>query len=64
MNEITQGIHGQILLEKKDLVKICSALPIKHDLRSNFLYNDALYELAGLHCRAQLRLLELGKLPA
>ena len=47
LNEITQGMHGKILLQKKDVVEICSALPIKHDLRSKFLYNDALYELAG-----------------
>ena len=33
-------MHGQILLEKNDVVEICSALPIKHDLRPNFLYND------------------------
>ncbi|KAK7751169.1 hypothetical protein SLS62_006853 [Diatrype stigma] len=47
LDEITQGLDGRILLKKEDVVNVCSALPIKHDLRSNFLYNNALYELAG-----------------
>lgn len=47
LDEITQGLDGRILLAKKDVVKVCNALPIKHDLRANFLYNNALFELAG-----------------
>jgi len=47
LDEITQGLDGRILIDKKDVVKVCSAMPIKHDLRSNFLYNNGLYELAG-----------------
>ncbi|KAJ2902099.1 hypothetical protein MKZ38_001008 [Zalerion maritima] len=47
LDEITQGLDGRILLPKKDVVKICNALPIKYGLRADFLYNNALYELAG-----------------
>ncbi|RYP09341.1 hypothetical protein DL765_008487 [Monosporascus sp. GIB2] len=47
LDEITQGLDARILLPKKDVGKICSALPVKHDFRSHFLYNNALYELAG-----------------
>ncbi|KAK2595108.1 hypothetical protein QQS21_007193 [Conoideocrella luteorostrata] len=47
LDEITQGLDGRILLPKKDVVSVCNAMPIKHDLRANFLYNNALYELAG-----------------
>jgi CubicO group peptidase (beta-lactamase class C family) len=47
LDEITQGLDGRILIDKKDVVKVCNAMPVKHDLRSNFLYNNGLYELAG-----------------
>ncbi|KAK0744942.1 beta-lactamase/transpeptidase-like protein [Apiosordaria backusii] len=47
LDEITQGLDGRILIDKKDVVKVCNAMPIKHDLRSGFLYNNGLYELAG-----------------
>ncbi len=47
LDEITQGLDGRILIPKKDIVKVCNALPIKHDLRTSFLYNNGLYELAG-----------------
>ncbi|KAK3290461.1 beta-lactamase/transpeptidase-like protein [Chaetomium fimeti] len=47
LDEITQGLDGRILIDKKDVVKVCNAMPAKHHLRSNFLYNNGLYELAG-----------------
>ncbi|KAK4244750.1 beta-lactamase/transpeptidase-like protein [Corynascus novoguineensis] len=48
LDEITQGLDGRILIDKKDVVKVCNAMPVKHNLRSNFVYNNGLYELAGL----------------
>jgi CubicO group peptidase (beta-lactamase class C family) len=47
LDEITQGLDGRTLIDKKDVVKVCNAMPIKHDLRRNFLYNNGLYTLAG-----------------
>lgn len=47
LDEITQGLDGRILIDKKDAVKVCRAIPSKHGLRSNFLYNNGLFELAG-----------------
>lgn len=47
LDEITQGLDGRILIDKKDVVKVCNAMPVKHNLRSNFLYNNGLYEPAG-----------------
>ncbi|KAI1323123.1 beta-lactamase/transpeptidase-like protein [Xylariaceae sp. FL0255] len=47
LDEITQGLDARILIPKQDLVQVCNALPVKHDLRTRFLYNNALYELAG-----------------
>ena len=47
VDEITQGLDGRILIDKKDVVKVCSAMPSKHGLRSSFLYNNGLFELAG-----------------
>ena len=47
LDEITQGLDGRILIDKNDMVKVCRAMPSKHDLRSNFLYNNGLFELAG-----------------
>lgn len=47
MDDITQGLDARILLPKKDVVRISNSLPIKHDLRTRFLYNNALFELAG-----------------
>ncbi|KAH8803312.1 beta-lactamase/transpeptidase-like protein [Xylogone sp. PMI_703] len=47
LDEITQGLDGRILIPKKDVVQVCNALPVKYDLRTNFLYNNALYALAG-----------------
>ncbi|KAI6090466.1 beta-lactamase/transpeptidase-like protein [Hypoxylon rubiginosum] len=47
LDEITQGLDARILIHKKDVVKVCNALPVKHDLRTSYLYNNALYELAG-----------------
>lgn len=47
LDEITQGLDARILIHKKDVVKVCNALPVKHDLRTHFLYNNAMYELAG-----------------
>ena len=47
LDEITQGLDSRILILKKDLVQVCNALPIKYDLRTSFLYNNALFALAG-----------------
>jgi CubicO group peptidase (beta-lactamase class C family) len=47
LDEFTQGLDARILLDKKDAVKVCGALPAKHRLRTKFLYNNALFELAG-----------------
>jgi len=47
LGEITQGLDGRILIDKKDVVKVCNAMLVKHDLRSSFLYNNGLFELAG-----------------
>ncbi|KAK0628899.1 beta-lactamase/transpeptidase-like protein [Bombardia bombarda] len=47
LDEITQGMDARILVDKKDVVKVSNALPAKHELRTNFLYNNALYALAG-----------------
>lgn len=47
LDEITQGLDGRILIDKKEVVNVCNAMPIKYGLRSNFLYNNGLYELAG-----------------
>lgn len=47
MDDITQGLDARILLPKKDVVAISNSLPIKHGLRTSFLYNNALFELAG-----------------
>ncbi len=47
LDEITQGLDGRILIPKKDVVEVCSSLPIKYSLRTDYLYNNALYELAG-----------------
>ncbi|KAI1378294.1 beta-lactamase/transpeptidase-like protein [Hypoxylon crocopeplum] len=48
LDEIIQGLDGRILVPKTNVVDVCNALPVKHDLRTNFLYNNAMYELAGL----------------
>ncbi|KAI9155595.1 Penicillin-binding protein [Paramyrothecium foliicola] len=47
LDEVTQGLDARILIDKKDVVKVCNALPIKHHFRTDFLYNNALFELAG-----------------
>jgi CubicO group peptidase (beta-lactamase class C family) len=47
LDEVTQGLDGRILVPKADVIRVCNGLPIKHDLRSRFLYNNAMYELAG-----------------
>lgn len=47
LDEITQGLSGRILIPKKDVVKVCSAMPIKHAFRTKFHYNNGMYELAG-----------------
>jgi CubicO group peptidase (beta-lactamase class C family) len=47
LDEITQGMDGRILIPKKNLIQVCNALPIKHDLRTGYLYNNAMYALAG-----------------
>ncbi|KAL7973019.1 beta-lactamase/transpeptidase-like protein [Trichoderma sp. SZMC 28014] len=47
LDEITQGLNGRILISKKDVVKVCSAMPIKHAFRTKFHYNNGMYELAG-----------------
>ncbi|KAI0145178.1 beta-lactamase/transpeptidase-like protein [Xylariaceae sp. FL1272] len=47
LDEITQGLDSRILIPKRDCVRVCEALPAKHELRSHFLYNNALYDLAG-----------------
>ncbi|KAM7210057.1 Beta-lactamase/transpeptidase-like protein, partial [Rhypophila decipiens] len=47
LDEITQGLDGRILIDKKEVVKVCNAMPVKHELRSSFLYNNGLFELAG-----------------
>ncbi|UKZ60428.1 uncharacterized protein TrAtP1_001708 [Trichoderma atroviride] len=47
LDEITQGMNGRILIPKKDVVKVCSAMPIKHAFRTKFHYNNGMYELAG-----------------
>lgn len=47
LDEIIQGMDGRILVPKSALVEVCNALPIKYGFRSNYLYNNALYELAG-----------------
>ncbi|KAL7959089.1 beta-lactamase/transpeptidase-like protein [Trichoderma compactum] len=47
LDEITQGLNGRILIPKKDVVKVCSAMPIKHAFRTKFHYNNGMYELAG-----------------
>jgi len=47
LDEITQGLNGRILIQKDDVIAVSNALPRKFDLRSNFLYNNALYALAA-----------------
>ncbi|KAI4869537.1 beta-lactamase/transpeptidase-like protein [Hypoxylon rubiginosum] len=47
LDEITQGLDGRILIPKKDVINVCNALPIKHNLRTSYVYNNAMYELAG-----------------
>lgn len=47
LDNIPQELDGRILLEKRDIVKVCNALLIKYDLRTNFLYKNALFELAS-----------------
>ncbi|KAK4446178.1 beta-lactamase/transpeptidase-like protein [Podospora aff. communis PSN243] len=47
LDEVTQGLDGRILIDKKDVVKVCNAMPVKNHLRSGFLYNNGLFELAG-----------------
>ncbi|KAI0102585.1 beta-lactamase/transpeptidase-like protein [Nemania sp. FL0031] len=47
LDEITQGLDGRILIPKDKVIQVCNALPIKHDLRAGFLYNNAMYALAG-----------------
>ncbi|KAK0641784.1 beta-lactamase/transpeptidase-like protein [Cercophora newfieldiana] len=47
LDEVTQGLDGRILIDKKEVVKVCNAMPIKNSLRSGFLYNNGLFELAG-----------------
>ncbi|KAK2592223.1 hypothetical protein QQS21_010075 [Conoideocrella luteorostrata] len=47
LDEITRGLDGRILLPKKYVIAVCNAMPIKHDLRANFLYNNGLFEPAG-----------------
>jgi len=47
LDEVTQGLDGRTLIDKKDVVKVCNAMPVKHGLRSRFLYNHGLFELAG-----------------
>ncbi|KAI1266453.1 beta-lactamase/transpeptidase-like protein [Xylariaceae sp. FL1019] len=47
LDEITQGLDGRILIPRSDRVRVCEALPAKHELRSHFHYNNALYDLAG-----------------
>ncbi|EHK43111.1 hypothetical protein TRIATDRAFT_33198 [Trichoderma atroviride IMI 206040] len=47
LDEITQGMNGRILIPKKDVVKVCSAMPIKHAFRTKFHYNNGMYEIAG-----------------
>ncbi|KAI1146737.1 beta-lactamase/transpeptidase-like protein [Nemania diffusa] len=47
LDEITQGMDGRILIPKANLIHVCNALPIKHDLRTRYLYNNAMYALAG-----------------
>ncbi|KAK3395173.1 beta-lactamase/transpeptidase-like protein [Podospora didyma] len=47
LDEIIHGLDGRILVAKKDVVKVCNALPAKHEFRTQFCYNNALYALAG-----------------
>ncbi|PVH86750.1 beta-lactamase/transpeptidase-like protein [Cadophora sp. DSE1049] len=47
LDEITQGLDARNMVSKGDVVKVCSALLIKFRLRANYLYNNALYALAG-----------------
>lgn len=47
LDKITQGLDSRILIPKKDLIQVCNALPIKYDLRTSFLYNNAMFALAG-----------------
>ncbi len=47
LDEITQGLDGRILIAKRDVVKVCNAMPIKYGFREAYLYNNGLYELAG-----------------
>ncbi|KAK0624208.1 beta-lactamase/transpeptidase-like protein [Immersiella caudata] len=47
LDEITQGLDGRILIDKKDIVKVGNAMPVKNSLRVGFLYNNGLFELTG-----------------
>ncbi|KAI0411711.1 quinon protein alcohol dehydrogenase-like superfamily [Xylaria grammica] len=47
LDEIPQGLDGQILVPKKNLIQIYNTLPVKHDLRTRYFYKNAMYTLAG-----------------
>ncbi|KAI1124368.1 beta-lactamase/transpeptidase-like protein [Nemania abortiva] len=47
LDEITQGLDGRILIPKENLIQVCNAFPVKYDLRTRYLYNNAMYGLAG-----------------
>ncbi|KAK1475994.1 hypothetical protein CTAM01_15565 [Colletotrichum tamarilloi] len=47
LDEIIQGMDGRILLPKSEVVNIVNALPKKFGFRTDFHYNNALFELAG-----------------
>jgi hypothetical protein len=36
LDEMTHGLDGRILIDKKGVAKVCNVMPVKHDLRSNF----------------------------
>ncbi|VZI19844.1 unnamed protein product [Fusarium fujikuroi] len=42
------GVECDCILDKKDLLEVVSHLPLVHDLRSGFHYNNFMYAVSGL----------------
>ncbi|KAK1455574.1 hypothetical protein CMEL01_04334, partial [Colletotrichum melonis] len=47
LDEVIQGMDGRVLLPKSEVVNVVNALPKKFGFRTDFHYNNALFELAG-----------------
>ncbi|KAF2877131.1 beta-lactamase/transpeptidase-like protein [Massariosphaeria phaeospora] len=55
------GVESETIVEKSDLLHVIGHLPLKHDLRAGFQYNNYMYALAGKIIEGACRRIEKGE---